>query len=335
MLLVLGLALVSVALTAIPLMSASSEALDDLGRRQARTLAVWLATSAGPDDPPSRLDSTLQAVLGQPGVQDALVLDVATRRVVAPSRLAVETRTHVGAAGDQWSTIRESRVVMDVGSADAYVPVQVGTARYLAWVRYEVSSSRDRAVVTLIAVIGASLMAAAVTLLIRRRTLAVLTTFTRQVEIAVSGGDPRAMQGNLLPGLDKLPPVVAYLLEQRKAGFAARGRAGGGFAVTDAQQPTPAWIEMTSALSVVATSPQAPPFAVRTWGVTAAGRHLLDVFEPGAVCNAVVMGLSGLAPAAGSEVVVPVDDHQKPMILRREASGNLRLAIPPQKATQS
>ena len=36
-----------------------------------------------------------------------------------------------------------------------------------------------------------------------------------------------------------------------------------------------------------------------------------------------------------NEVVVPVEGHQKPMVLRREASGNLRLAIPPQKATQS
>ena len=333
MLLVLGLALVSVALTAIPLMSASSEAIDDLGRRQSRTLAAWLATSAGPDDPPSRLDATLQTVLGQPGVLDGLVLDVATRRVVAPSRLAAETRTHVGAAGQEWSNIRESRVVRSAGTTDAYVPVSVGTARYVAWVRYDVPSSRDRAIVTLIAVVGTSLLAAAVAMLIRRRTLSALTTFTRQVEIAVSGGDPRAMQGNLLPGLDKLPPVVAYLLEQRKAGFAARGRAGGAFAVTDAQQPTPAWIEMTSTLSVVGTSPHAPSFAVRTWGAPAEGRHLLDVFEPGAVCNAVVMGLSGLAPAAGSEVVVPVDGHQKPMVLRREASGNLRLAIPPQKAS--
>ncbi len=333
--LVLGLALLTVALTAIPLMSASSEALDDLGRRQARTLAAWLASSAAPGDPPSRLDATLQSVLGQPGVQDALVMDVATRRVVAPSRMAAETRTRVGAAGDAWASITESRVMVDVGSTDAYVPATVGTGRYVAWVRYEVPTSRDRAVVTLIAVIGAALMAAAVAMLIRRRTGSVLATFTRQVEIAVSGGDPRAMQGSLLPGLDKLPPVVTYLLEQRKAGFSARGSAGGALGAADAEQPTPAWLEMTSTLSVVGTSPHAPLLDVRAWGATAVGRHLLDVFEPGAACNAVVMGLSSLAPAAGSEVLVPVDGHAQPMVLRREASGNLRLAIPLQKASQS
>lgn len=329
MLATLALALLTVALTSIPLMSASTEAVDDLGRRQARTLAAWLAGSVGPEDPPSRLDATLQNVLGQPGVRDGLVLDLATRRIVAPSRLAAESRAQIGAAEGDWSTMALPQVLVGSGVVDAYAPVSVGPARYLAWVRYEVPTSSDRALVLLVAVLGAALMGVAASTWIRRHTSRALATFTRQVEIAVSGGDPRTMQGTLLPGLDKLPPVVSYLLEQRRTGFDAGRREHSPLGVTDAQRPTPAWIEMTPTLSVVSTSPHVPPFQVRAWGAEATDRHLLDVLEPGIVCNAVVMALSGLAPPAGSEVAVPVDGHPRPMVLRREASGHLRLAIPP------
>jgi hypothetical protein len=52
-------------------------------------------------------------------------------------------------------------------------------------------------------------------MLIRRQARATLQHFTRQVELVVSGASPSVMQGGLMPGLERLPGLVAYLLERQ------------------------------------------------------------------------------------------------------------------------
>jgi hypothetical protein len=150
----------------------------------------------------------------------------------------------------------------------------------------------------------------------------------------VSGADVRVMQGTLLPGLERLPGIVAYLLEQRRAGAPA-GRTAGeprgdGLAEADGDTPEllpPAWIAVTPSLSVTLTSPHAPRDGIRNWGSGTKGAHLLDVLAPGAVCNAVVQGLGALGHAPGTFLTVPVEGAL-PVTLRRETGGHVRIEIP-------
>ena len=106
--------------------------------------------------------------------------------------------------------------------ADAYVPA--GGGAYVAWVRYERPSSDDTGLAVMVALVATLVLAMLIALLIKRHTRATLQHFTRQVELAVSGASPKVMQGTLMPGLERLPGVVTYLLEQRRAG----GRDAGG-----------------------------------------------------------------------------------------------------------
>jgi hypothetical protein len=142
------------------------------------------------------------------------------------------------------------------------------------------------------------------------------------------------MQGTLVPGLERLPGIVSYLLEQRRArdgdvempqGVNAAGLPGGATAVpVVAPPPEPAWLEITPSLSVARVSAQGPA-NVAGWDA-AGGRHLLDVLTDGPVRNAVVQGLGALGMAAGAEVSVPVDG-QTPIALRREPSGHVRVTF--------
>ena len=158
--------------------------------------------------------------------------------------------------------------------------------------------------------------------LIGLHTAATLHQFTRQVEQAVSGGDARTIDGRLLPGLDRLAGIVSDLVEQRRAGEQAASTRRAGDAESTSGSP---WIEVTPALMVVSASSAAPGSGVRNW-TSASGRNLLDVLEPGALCNAIVQGLSSLAPAPGAVITEPVPGHA-PVTLRREPSGHVRVDL--------
>jgi hypothetical protein len=333
MLVCVGLAAAATLMMAVPLISSSGQSIDTLARRQARTLATWLASSLVQDTSGLMVDSLLQDVLAQDGVIDALILDAATRRIVAPARLSNRTLDSLPGPGTGWAELTEARVWVNGALADASVPVMRGGGRYVAWVRYAVPSSGDRTIALVVALVGSMVLALVASLLLRRHTATVMGLFTRQVELAVSGADVRVMQGTLLPGLERLPGIVAYLLEQRRAGAPA-GRAAGeprgdGLAEAGGDTPEllpPAWIAVTPSLAVTLTSPHAPRDGIRNWGSGAKGTHLLDVLAPGAVCHAVVQGLGALGHAPGAFLTVPVEGAL-PVTLRRETDGHVRIEL--------
>jgi hypothetical protein len=331
MLLCVGLGALATLMSAVPLLSSSSQSIEALSRRQARTLAAWLAEGAGRDGDPTTAETALQTVLRQDGVADAMVLDAGTGQVVAPIRLAGRSLATLPGGGDEWRALRDIRVSTTGGVVDAITPFASGDARRVAWVRYDMPATSDQSLALIVALIGTMVLAFVASVLIRRHTAATLGLFTRQVELAVSGADTRVMQGGLLPGLDRLPGIVAYLLEQRKAGGAAAAASpvvAGGVAVPVAPvEDVPAWVVVTPSLSVTETSPHAPSSGIRNWASGAKGRHLLDMLEPGAMCNAVVQGLGALSNAPGAAMTVPVDGGA-PVTLRREAGGHVRIELP-------
>lgn len=334
MLLCVGLAALVTLMTAVPLLSSGGQSIDLLARRQARTLATWLASGIAQDSSGLAADALLQSVRAQDGVSDALVLNATTRRIVAPGRLANSTLDSLPGPGDDWPSLTEARVWVTGTVADAAVPVSREGTRFVAWVRYDVPSSSDRTIALIVAIVGGMVLAVVASVLLRRHTAAMLGVFTRQVELAVSGSDVRVMQGTLVPGLDRLPGIVAYLLEQRRAGAGATratlgaAHAGVDAAVVEAPEVLePAWLVVTPSLSVTLTSPHAPPDGIRNWGGGTKGRHLLDVLEPGPLCNAVVQGLGALSNAPGAAMTVPAEGRA-PVTLRREAEGHVRIELP-------
>ena len=332
MLLCVGLGALATVMSAVPLLSSSSQSIEALSRRQARTIAAWLAESAGRDGDPTTAETALQTVLRQDGVADAMVLDAGTGQVVAPIRLAGRSLATLPGGGDEWRALRDIRVSTTGGVVDAITPFASGDARRVAWVRYDMPATSDQSLALIVALIGTMVLAFVASVLIRRHTAATMGLFTRQVELAVSGADTRVMQGGLLPGLDRLPGIVAYLLEQRKAGGGAVVAAGplgaGGAAVPVVPvEDVPAWVVVTPSLSVTETSPHAPSSGIRNWASGAKGRHLLDMLEPGAMCNAVVQGLGALSNAPGAAMTVPVEGGV-PVTLRRESGGHVRIELP-------
>lgn len=331
MLLCVGLGALATLMSAVPLLSSSSQSIEALSRRQARTLAGWLANGAGRDASPTTAEAVLQTVLRQDGVADAMVLNAGTGQVIAPIRLAGRSLATLPGAGAGWRGLRDVRVSTTGEVVDAVMPFPVGEARHVAWVRYDMPSTSGQSLALIVALLGTMVLAFVASLLIRRHTAATLGLFTRQVELAVSGADIRVVQGSLLPGLDRLPGIVAYLLEQRKAGgvAAAAGLPGAGGAVVPAAlvEDVPAWVVVTPSLSVTETSPHAPSTGIRNWASGAKGRHLLDMLEPGAMCNAVVQGLGALSNAPGAAMTVPVDGGA-PVTLRRESGGHVRIELP-------
>jgi len=195
--------------------------------------------------------------------------------------------------------------------ADAYVPA--GGGAYIAWVRYERPSSDDTGLAIMVVLIATLVFAMLIALLIKRHTRSTLQHFTRQVELAVSGASHKVMQGTLMPGLERLPGVVTYLLEQRRASGAmpAGGHASG---LNDTDEPSlvaapidpgPPWLEVTPSLMVADSSPHGPVAGAPGWS-SARGRHLLDVLDNGPVRNAVVQGLGALGMQSGAEATVPL-----------------------------
>ena len=198
-----------------------------------------------------------------------------------------------------------------------------------AWVRYERPSSDDTGLAIMVALVATLVLAMLIALLIKRHTRATLQHFTRQVELAVSGASPTVMQGTLMPGLERLPGVVTYLLEQRRVGgamHAARPRArpdghrrSGAGASRHAADRRPPWLEVTPSLMVAESSVHGPEAGAAGWS-DARGRHLLDVLDNGPIRNAVVQGLGALGMQSGAEATVPVPGGA-PIALRREPRG--------------
>lgn len=329
-----------VLLGALPLMSASSTTIDQLSRRQVRTLGGWVASAVRPDGAVD--ERVLADVLSQPGVDSVVVLDRATGRAMAPERLLGRTFESLPVVGTQWRSFSAPQVTVSTGYADAFVPVAGGTDGYVAWVRYAPPQASENGVAVIVGLLSTLVLALLMATIIRRHTATTLQHFTRQVELVVSGANPKVMDGKLLPGVDRLPGVITYLLEQRRAQAAvsvaaavAESAMGGGAraaapaavapVVTGGVGTGPAWVVVTPSLSVVETSAEAPAAGVRDWA-SASGRHLLDVLEPGPVCNAVVQGLGTLGLAAGSEVAVPVPG-QPSVTLRREPSTHVRVEL--------
>lgn len=324
----------AVLLGAFPLISASSASLDALSRRQARTLAGWLASGMVGDGTGPVDERVLSDVLAQPGVETAMVLDTRTGRALAPARLAGRPFAELPGIGDEWRDLASPLVGVTDTFVDAYVPVRSAAGAYVVWVRYTSPSASENGIAVVVALAATLVFGLVIGIVIKRHTAATLQYFTRQVELAVAGAGPKVMQGHLMPGLERLPGVVAYLLEQRRAGGglpASEGRAATGSApgadadVSDGAAPGPAWIEITPALTVAAVSPHAPASGVRVWSA-ASGRHLLDVLEPGPICNAVVQGLGALGTATGAEVVVPVPGCPQ-VTLRRENTTHVRVEL--------
>ncbi len=329
-----------VLLGALPLMSASSTTIDQLSRRQVRTLGGWVGSAVRPDGAVD--ERVLADVLSQPGVESVVVLDRATGRAMAPERLLGRTFETLPVVGTQWRSFSAPQVTVSTGYADAFVPVEGGTAGYVAWVRYAPPQASENGVAVIVGLLSTLVLALLMATIIRRHTATTLQHFTRQVELVVSGANPKVMDGKLLPGVDRLPGVITYLLEQRRAQAAvsvaaavaesvARGDVRSTAAAAGAPDARvtagagPAWVVVTPSLSVVETSAEAPAAGVRDWA-SASGRHLLDVLEPGPVCNAVVQGLGTLGLAAGSEVAVPVPG-QPSVTLRREPSTHVRVEL--------
>ena len=322
----------AVLLGALPLMSASSSALDALSQRQARTLAGWLAAGVRPGA--TIVDAAvMESVQSQPGVERAMVLERASGRAVAPASVTGEAFTALPGVGEGWRDLTSARVGRVDAFADAYVPSADGA--YIAWVRYERPSTDDTGLAIMVALVVTLVFAMLVALVIKKHTRATLQHFTRQVELAVSGASPKVMQGTLMPGLERLPGVVTYLLERRlgmsgPGGVAAPGLAdtddpalaGGAIAVAD---PGPPWLEVTPSLTVAEASAHGPASGAPLWA-TARGRHLLDVLDNGPVRNAVVQGLGALGMQAGAEATVPLPG-EAPIALRRETSGHVRVTL--------
>lgn len=330
MLLCVSLGAIAMLMAAVPLLSSSAQVADALSTRQARTLVTWLADAAGRDASPTTADAALQTILSQDGVADALVLDAATGQVIAPVRQAGNAVGTLPGAGSEWRSLRQIRIVPTGDVVDALLPFSRAGTPHVAWVRYTKPPASERSVALLVALVAALVLGVVASLLIRRHTAAVLGLFTRQVELAVSGVDTRVMQGTLLPGLERVPGIVAYLLEQRKAGGGAQvgtwpaqgDMAPASAAVVD----QPAWLVLSASLAVQEVSPHGPSRGVRDW-TSGQGRHLLDVLEPGPLCNAVVQGLGALSNAPGADMTVPVDGGA-PVTLRREPGGNVRITLP-------
>lgn len=321
----------AVLLGALPLMSASSSALDALSQRQARTLAGWLAAGVDRQAPVVVDTAVMEAVLAQPGVARAMVLERATGRAVAPASVQNRSFSALPGVGEGWRDLQSARVGRVDAFADAYVPA--GDGAYVVWVRYERPSSDDTGLAIMVALVATLVFAMLIALLIKRHTKATLQHFTRQVELAVSGASPKVMQGTLMPGLDRLPGVVTYLLEQRRAGSGGAAAYAAGLQDTGDSASGPAapidlgppWLEVTPSLMVAQTSPHGPPTGAPDWP-DAQGRHLLDVLDNGPVRNAVVQGLGALGMPSGSETTVPLPDAA-PIALRREASGHVRVTL--------
>ncbi|BCS31118.1 hypothetical protein TBR22_A03180 [Luteitalea sp. TBR-22] len=322
----------AVLLGALPLMFASSTAIDALSQRQARTLAGWLAAGVHPGAGDIVDASVMDSVLAQSGVQEAMVLDKATGRAVAPASVVGRAYGALPGVGEAWRAIDAPQVGRVEQFADAYAPA--GRGAYVAWVRYERPALQDTGLAVMVALMASLICAIVASLLVKRHTRAVLQHFTRQVELAVSGANPKVMQGTLMPGLERLPGVVAYLLEQRRHAQAGMVAGAGGPAETAdpasagvpvVVDPGPPWIEVTPSLTVVACSAHGPEGGAAGWA-TASGRHLLDVLDGGPLRNAVVQGLGALGMQAGAEASVAVPDGL-PVLLRRESSGHVRVTL--------
>jgi hypothetical protein len=146
------------------------------------------------------------------------------------------------------------------------------------------------------------------------------------------------MQGALLPGLDRLPGVVTYLLERRAAsgaagtntserpGSAGGGAPGGAAGTADrpaAEAPAP-WLEITPTLTVAGGG--GAMVSGGADGATLRGRHLLDVLTDGVLRNAAVQGLGELGPAVGAETTVPTPGHGA-LRLTRLDGGSVRVTL--------
>jgi hypothetical protein len=327
------LGVVTVLLAALPLMRAWSGALDELSQQHARTLAGWLAAGVDPQRSAVVDQSVMEAVLAQPGVARAMVLERATGRAVAPVSFSGRAYSELPGLGATWRDLSSVRVSRVDASADAYVPA--GRGDYLVWVRYERPSSAGMPLAIAVALLSTLVFSVLIALVIKRHSRATLQHFTRRVELAVSGASPEVMQGPLMPGLDRLPGVVTYLIEQRKAAGAlpAAHRAagathGGEPAFVDLTSPVdagPPWLEVTPSLMVVESSADGPAVGATGWN-GARGRHLLDVLENGPVRNAVVQGLGALSMQSGAEATVPLPTGA-PVALRREPSGHVRVTL--------
>ncbi len=326
----------AVLLGALPLISASAGTLDALSQRQARTLAGWLAAGVDPQASPVVDAGVLESVLTQPGVDRALVLERATGRAVAPAALVGRSFDELPGIGTGWKDIDVPQVGRVDGFADAYAPA--GGGAFVAWVRYERPSSGDTGVAVIVALIATLVLAMLTAMLIKRHTRATLQHFTRQVELAVSGASPRVMQGGLIPGLERLPGVVTYLLERRGAS-AGTGASGSGLVETDDPDlwlapvpaapvpvdPGPPWLEVTPSLLVAEASAHGPSGGAPGWA-SARGRHLLDVLDDTIVRNAVVQGLGALGMQPGAETTVPIAGGP-PVVLGRAPSGHVRVTL--------
>lgn len=322
----------AVLLGALPLISASASARDALSQRQARTLAGWLAAGVHPQDTTVVDAGVLEAVLAQPGVAQAMVLDRATGRAVAPSSLGGRSFDELPGVGTDWKDVAAPVVGRGDAFVDAYVPA--GRGAYVVWVRYERPSSDDTGLAVIVALVASLVLAMLAAMLIKWHTKATLQHFTRQVELAVSGASPKVMQGGLIPGLDRLPGVVTYLLERRAGSAMSHGAGAAGLLESDdpdlgpapaVVDPGPPWLEISPSLQVIESSAHGPVSGAPGWP-SARGRHLLDVLDGGPLRNAVVQGLGVLGMQAGAEATVPLDDAP-PIVLRREPSGHVRVTL--------
>jgi hypothetical protein len=216
--------------------------------------------------------------------------------------------------------------------ADAYVPASGGA--YVAWVRYERPASAGTVRALMTALAAAFVLAWLIVLAIARHTKAVVQLFTQQVRLAASLPMPRVERDGLLPGLDRLARLVTHLLEEHRAGGGLPSTVHSS-ALLDTDDPAlPVaqqmdaglpWIEVTSALQVVDTSPSGHTQGAHSWS-SMRGRHLLDALDDAAQRNAVVQGLSALDSQPGSATAVVLPDATT-ITLRREASGHVRVTL--------
>lgn len=323
------LASTGVLLGALPLLSATSTSIDALGHRQARTLAGWLASAVQPD---GGVDASIvDAVLSQPGVEFAMLLDASTGRAVAPAQAAGRQIDTLPLVGAEWRAVRVAQVEPAGGAFEAIVPTGGPGAPHVAWVRYERGGSGEGGLAVVVALGSTIALALLTSILIRRHTGATLQHFTRQVELVVSGANAKVMRGDLVPGLERLPGVVTYLLERRTDDAPASGAAAvASSAAVPGKRVTPAtpaavapWIEVTPGLAV--TAGQGVLLGEGPDAKAMAGKHLLDALTDAPLRNAVVQGLGALGAATGAEVTVATPDHGT-FTLSRQAGGNVRVA---------
>lgn len=319
---------VGVLLGALPLLSATAASLDALSSRQARTLGVWLSNAVSQQGTVD--ERIVDAVSSQTGVVTAVILDGATRRAIAPRRMIGRPYPELPSVGAAWPGLSAAQLNDSGDVIDAFVPVSGAAGSYVAWVRYERPSGREGGIAVVVALVSTLIMALLVSILIKRQTGITMRHFTRQVELAVSGADPKIMQGGLLPGLERLPGVVTYLMEQRASSAPAPVSGGGPSTSAAPVAPPPeepVWIEVTPSLAVVAASRRGPASGVASWE-SVASKHLLDVLQQPGLRNAVVQGLGALSMKPGADVTIPVpDDPLADVHLRREPSGNVRVTL--------